>query len=70
MHKAALAELKGLGIPFFGTSESCLTKGDQSETSPPAKGKEGEKSVRKLGESDLRELQKRMLVLLEDLCQE
>ena len=70
MHKAAMNELKGLGIPFFGTLESCLTKSEQGESLPHAKGREGEKSVRKLGEKELRELQRRMLVMLEDLCQE
>ena len=65
MHKATVEELKGLGIPFFGTSKSCLI-----EASSQAKGTEGEKLAKKLDEKELKELQKRMLVLLEELCQE
>ena len=65
MHKATMEELKGLGIPFFGVSKSCLT-----EAPSVTDGKEDGNSIGKLDEKQLRALQKRMLALLEDLCQE
>ena len=65
MHKATIEELKGLGIPFFGTSKSCLMG-----SGALVKVVEAEKVDKKLDEKELRELQKRMLVLLEELCQE
>jgi hypothetical protein len=60
-------KLRSLGVPFFGTkSELVRTSGKTESGQNVANGPGVEKTV--IDESDLVELQKRMLTILEDLC--
>lgn len=61
MVKEMSAKLKGFGVPFFGTrSELVRKKGGMS----------AEEDGKKIDETELVELQRRMIALLEDLCNE
>ena len=61
MVKEMSARLKGFGVPFFGTRSELVRK----------KGEEPvEEDGKKIGEMELVELQRRMIALLEDLCDE
>ncbi|PQE12618.1 ATP synthase subunit beta protein [Rutstroemia sp. NJR-2017a BBW] len=60
-------KLRSLGVPFFGTkSELVRTSGKTEPGQNVANGPGVEKTV--IDESDLVELQKKMLTILEDLC--
>ncbi|PQE08169.1 ATP synthase subunit beta protein [Rutstroemia sp. NJR-2017a BVV2] len=60
-------KLRSLGVPFFGTkSELVRTSGKTEPDQNVANGTGVEKTV--IDESDLVELQKKMLTILEDLC--
>lgn len=54
MAEAMAAELRGMGIPFFGTVRNEAVNDDEA----------------KLTASELHHLQSRMLELLQDLCKE
>lgn len=61
MVAATTAELARLGVPFFNTRPELLWSNNDGER---------RKTDGLLDESQLRELQAKMLVLLEDLCSE
>ena len=65
MIKATTAELKALGVPFFGTETIAQLKlgGDGLAIMDGA-------NDQRLGEAELVRLQAKMLELLEDLCKE
>jgi hypothetical protein len=60
MANATASELQSLGIPFFGTRSEFMALGDEVVPHGP----------KKLKWEELRELQRRVLRLLEDLCGE
>lgn len=62
MVAATTAELARLGVPFFNTRPELLVSNSEDG--------EGRKTEGLLDESQLRELQAKILVLLEDLCSE
>ena len=55
MVKEMSAKLKGFGVPFFGSDAAVIGEGIDSK---------------KIDEAELVELQRRMIVILEDLCSE
>lgn len=63
------ARLRSLGVPFFGTkTELVRVKGklpDSAEERGPNPPKDGNGTI---DETELMELQRKMLALLEDLC--
>lgn len=61
MVAATTAELARLDVPFFNTRPDLVLR----KTPPKEPGSEG-----RLDEAQVRELQAKMLVLLEDLCSE
>lgn len=61
MVKEMSAKLKGFGVPFFGTRSELVRK----RGGEPADG-----DGKKINEMELVELQRRMIALLEDLCNE
>lgn len=70
---AMTTELRNIGVPFFGVKSDLLGTRQDEETSPGYEA--GDDVVQKdskarLGQDDLRKLQKRMLELLEDLCKD
>ncbi|KAL9119774.1 MAG: hypothetical protein Q9187_003669 [Circinaria calcarea] len=70
MVTATANELKSLGVPFFGIPQSSIVA-DEGTDNAPRKQSTGATSggdENKLRRSELMELQKRMLELLEDLC--
>jgi len=68
MAKEMSARLKGLGVPFFGTrAELIKTKGSEDAS---GHGEASNQSKDMIDESDLVELQRKMLVILEDLCRD
>lgn len=62
MVAATTAELARLGVPFFNTRPELLVSNSEDG--------ERRKTEGLLDESQLRELQAKILVLLEDLCSE
>jgi hypothetical protein len=71
MVKEMSAKLKGFGVPFFGTkaelvSRKGVVKGDGSDAAVIGEGIDS----KKIDEAELVELQRRMIVILEDLCSE
>ena len=63
MANALTSELRGMDVPFFALKQSLVQTSDhpsESNTEIPAK----------VTKSELVDLQKRMLSLLEDLCKE
>ena len=75
VHKAQLqmvremtTRLRNLGVPFFGTrSDLVIPRGKEEQEDGTGKGKLWQGKIR---EADLVELQRRILVILEDLCNE
>jgi hypothetical protein len=87
MVAAMTAELKKLGVPFFGVDSRLISSRDESaqpsrtdgltspgshvslgnHASPGGNSKSGKKSIDRI---ELSQLQKRMLELLEDMCEE
>ena len=69
---AMSTELKGLGVPFFGVPEWLMRHVEDATPSGRSHQKdqrhEGEEAVR-LTKEELLKLQRRMLELLEDMCQ-
>lgn len=71
MVAATTAELARLDVPFFNTRPDLVLTAQSSDCGAalrnphPERGSEG-----RLDEAELRELQAKMLVLLEDLCSE
>jgi hypothetical protein len=59
MAEAMAAELRGMGIPFFGTMRKGLVRNEAVNDDEA-----------KLTASELQDLQRRMLELLQDLCKE
>lgn len=84
MVSATTAELARLGVPFFNTRRDLLVQGKDEEGGGGGMGGGGEgggngmgggtasrdKQQQGLDEEQLRVLQGKMLVLLEDLCSE
>lgn len=70
MVTATTNELKTLGVPFFGMPQSSIMADEETEHAPrkPSTGATSGLDENKLRRSELMELQKRMLELLEDLC--
>ncbi|OKO94440.1 hypothetical protein PENSUB_11707 [Penicillium subrubescens] len=71
MADALMAELRGMKIPFFVLHKN-LIDSDISENVPQNYNMDGAADARpsRLNNSDLADLQRRMLGLLEDLCKE
>lgn len=72
MADALIAELRGMKIAFFVLQKNLIYHSDTTEKRPPIRNADGpgDASPAKLTESDLANLQRRMLGLLEDLCKE
>lgn len=80
MVAATTAELTRLGVPFFNTRTDLLLpkssgtpgrkRGHDDDDADGEKGGKNETGKNKLDEAQLRELQAKMLGLLEDLCSE
>lgn len=72
MADALMAELRGMKIPFFVLQKGLVSGEDTPETTVPNFGLDGpgDASPSKMKQSDLADLQRRMLGLLEDLCKE
>lgn len=72
MVAAMTAELRNLGVPFFGTKSDLLRTRQDGETSADERGHDFIQGDSKatLGQDELQKLQKRMLELLEDLCKD
>jgi hypothetical protein len=64
MVKEMMAALKRLGVPFFGTRSELVRV--QGKEGAGAGARDGEKGM--IDEAELVSLQRRMLVILEDLC--
>ncbi|MCJ1310791.1 hypothetical protein MMC25_004458 [Agyrium rufum] len=69
MHRATEAELKALGIPFFGTSRSCLVPSSEQDENLPDTAELSSGKPR-VSDTKLSELQRRMVKYLEELCEE
>ena len=70
MAKAMTVGLSALGIPFFATNRALIRADDEGvEDLPNLEPMEGT-DAKTLAPVTLKELQKRMLELLEDLCRE
>ncbi|KAJ5242442.1 Protein of unknown function DUF2458 [Penicillium citrinum] len=63
MANALISELRSMDIPFFALKQSLILESDHPETT-------SEPGNTKLSRSELVDLQRRMLGLLEDLCKE
>ena len=76
MVAATTAELARLGVPFFNNRHDLLVRtppssiGSRNPRHEYADDERKRSDTLKLDESQLRELQAKMLVLLEDLCSE
>jgi hypothetical protein len=72
MADALMAELRGMKIPFFMLQKSLTHDSDTAENVFPSDNTDGPGDAvpSKLNKSDLANLQRRMLGLLEDLCKE
>ena len=72
MVAATTSELKALGVPFFGISQSSIAAVEASDSAPSKRSTAAISGgdEKKLGRSEVVELQKRMLELLEDLCRD
>lgn len=72
MADALMAELRGMKIPFFVLQKSLIHDSDTSENVSQNYNTDGAADARlsKVNNSDLADLQRRMLGLLEDLCKE
>lgn len=62
------ARLKAMGIPFFGTKPELIKKKNKDGANAITDGSEEHNGV--IEEVRLLELQRKMLVILEDLCQD
>lgn len=62
MADALMSELRGLDIPFFALKQSLVVQESDKDDQTQAQGK--------INSSELLQLRKRMLGLLEDLCKE
>jgi hypothetical protein len=69
MVKEMSMKLKGLGVPFFGTKVELVRKRGEEDEKEEDKGN-GKGEVKKIDEGQLVELQRKMIVILEDLCSE
>ena len=69
MVNATMAELQGIGIPFFGLKRELVLKEgeDDKKTNDGVKNESGRKKLR---DDEVLVLQRRVIELLEDLCQE
>lgn len=65
MVKEMMAALKRLGVPFFGTKSDLVRMAGKEGAGGGGVGKEGNGMI---DEGELVKLQRRMLVILEDLC--
>lgn len=63
-------DLRSLRIPFFAIHYDLVSQSDSSSSSSAATTAEGNSSKNRITAQELGELQKRMLELLEDLCNE
>lgn len=73
MVKEMTGKLRQLGVPFFGTRSELVVLRKGSKESTPVDGKENENmpvEKGKISEMELVELQRKMLAILQDLCQE
>ncbi|KAF3398311.1 hypothetical protein F1880_005699 [Penicillium rolfsii] len=72
MADALMMELRGMKIPFFVLQKSLIHDSDTSVNASQNQHTDGDSDARpsKLSSSDLADLQRRMLGLLEDLCKE
>ena len=73
MVNATTAELKALGVPFFGMRPELITKDNEDGTTLQENNLQegsGAHTRSTIRQSELMQLQKRMLELLEDLCKE
>lgn len=73
MVTAMTTELRNLGVPFFGMKSGFLVTRQDEEALPGYQDMDNviqKDSKARLGQDDLRKLQKRMLELLEDLCKD
>ncbi|KAJ5200232.1 Protein of unknown function DUF2458 [Penicillium cf. griseofulvum] len=70
MADAIVAELRGLGIPFFTLRKELVedAPSDMKGSRPPSQTESTRTSSSPISKSELVELQQRMLELLEDLC--
>jgi hypothetical protein len=69
MVREMTAKFRNLGIPFFGTkTELVRVKGDSSDKAEAGGSQASKDGNRMIDESELVELQRKMLALLEDLC--
>lgn len=69
MVNATMAELQAIGVPFFGLRrEFVLQEGEDDQDMDSGVRKENGR--KKLREEEVLALQKRVVELLEDLCQE
>ena len=66
MEVAMIAELKGLGVPFFGTDQSLIVADEAKDAANPALGNRPKWS-QTISETELLELRRRMVQHLEDL---
>jgi hypothetical protein len=64
MHKSMAAELKTLGVPFFGTKAEGVTRGGSGEATSTF---DASQSTQKVTEEELHLLQRRMVQYLEDM---
>ena len=67
MVKEMMAALRKLGVPFFGT-RSDLVRVPGKEGAGGSGGGDGKDGQGMIDEAELVKLQRRMLVILEDLC--
>ena len=64
MADALTSELRGMDIPFFALKQSLIFDSDHPETTTSESGNT------RVSRSELVDLQRRMLGLLEDMCKE
>ena len=76
MVKEMTGKLRSLGVPFFGTRSELVVLKNRSKESTPVEGKVSDakreelKAKGKISEMELVELQRKMLAILQDLCEE
>lgn len=63
-------DLRSLRIPFFAIHYDLVSQSDSSSSSASVTAAEGNSTKNRITAQELGELQKRMLELLEDLCNE
>lgn len=64
MARAMDSELRGMGVPFFAIKHELVTMDDES---PNELQTDAAKKIKRLSKEELKDLQKRMLMLLQDL---